>query len=405
MARNILLSASAALQTLRANPLHSILSTLGIVIGVAALVAILALADGMEDFGRDQVARTTDFQSITISPRETDRVDDILVRRPNVVFLSLEDARSLRELLKEKAAVALVDLTGRRVRIPGDSAGTGAFVYATEPSVLGVADGLLAHGRMLSEDDLLRKRRVAVLTDSLARKLSRDPVSLLGTSADIGGMEYEIVGLVTQSGAVRPAAFVPLIADSSSGKAPIVAVRARAVEDVPAIRSTIEHWLDGRFTDGKDAFQIATNEFRVDQVRRGILVFKVVMGIITGISVIVGGIGIMNVLLVSITERTREIGVRRSTGARRRDIVTQFLAESTALSFTGCFLGTLLGFGGIFALVPAIRSATDVPFQAAFDWSTVAIICAVALLVGLIFGTYPAYRASRLSPIDALRHE
>ena len=405
MPRSHILSASAALQTLRANPLHSLLSTLGVIIGVASLVAILALAEGMENFGREQIARTTDLQFIQVTPRETESIDGIAMRRSHVAAFAADDSREVRRILQDKGSVALLETSGRPIRLSGDSAIVGAFLYATEPAILDVADGLLTAGRMLSEEDLLEGRQVAVVTDSLAARWTNEPAGLVGRSAVIGERVVEIVGVVTQRSARRPAAFVPMTWDSSSARPVALAVRARSVEEVQEIRTAIETWLDGRFEEGRAAFQIATNEFRVEQVRRGMLLFKIVMGIITGISVMVGGIGIMNVLLVSITERTREIGIRRSTGARRSDIVMQFLAESTALSCTGSLLGLVFGFGGIFLVVPAIRLATEIPFQAAFDWTTVLIVALAALLVGLIFGTYPAYRASRLAPIDALARE
>jgi putative ABC transport system permease protein len=135
-------------------------------------------------------------------------------------------------------------------------------------------------------------------------------------------------------------------------------------------------------------------------------VFKLFMGALTGISLLVGGIGIMNVLLASVTERTREIGVRKALGARRRDILVQFLAESVAISGAGSLLGVALGLSGAFAIVAGIRAqAQAIYLDATFSWSTVLSAAFSAIVVGLTFGTYPARRAARLSPIDAIRHE
>ena len=132
---------------------------------------------------------------------------------------------------------------------------------------------------------------------------------------------------------------------------------------------------------------------------------KYFLGAVGIATLFIGGIGVMNVLLMSITERTREIGIRKATGARRGDIVVQFLAEAVAVSCFGCFVGLALGMGTILAVSPIIRNITEAPFYAAFNWSTVAIVLVVALLIGIIFGTYPAWRASRLVPVDAIRHE
>jgi putative ABC transport system permease protein len=135
------------------------------------------------------------------------------------------------------------------------------------------------------------------------------------------------------------------------------------------------------------------------------LIFKLLMGAITGISLVVGGIGIMNVLLASVTERTREIGVRRATGATRRDILVQFLAESVALTGAGAALGIALGLATGAGVVAAMRAQADAPVRIAVTWQTLTVAVAAGIVVGLVFGVYPALRAARLSPIDAIRHE
>ena len=141
------------------------------------------------------------------------------------------------------------------------------------------------------------------------------------------------------------------------------------------------------------------------QARQGMLVFKLVMGAIAGISLLVGGIGIMNILLASVIERTREIGIRKAAGARQRHVLIQFLAEAVVITAAGSVLGVILGLTGAFSITAGIRHFTDAPIYAAFTWPSVAVAAGAALLVGLIFGTYPAKRAARLSPIDAIRHE
>jgi len=129
------------------------------------------------------------------------------------------------------------------------------------------------------------------------------------------------------------------------------------------------------------------------------------MGLIVGISILVGGIGVMNVLLISVTERTMEIGIRKAVGAQPSDIIMQFLCESVTVSAAGSVVGLLLGVLGTIAFIPIIRFITKAPFQAAFTLNTILIISIVALAVGMIFGTYPALRASRLNPVEAIRRE
>jgi putative ABC transport system permease protein len=149
----------------------------------------------------------------------------------------------------------------------------------------------------------------------------------------------------------------------------------------------------------------ASSAMRLDQAQQAIMVFKMVMGAFAGISLVVGGLGIMNVLLAAVTERTREIGIRKATGARQRDILVQFLSESVAITGAGSVLGVLLGLAGAFGITAAIRASSDAPVYAALSWETVVVAATVSVVVGLAFGTFPALRAARLSPIAAIRHE
>jgi putative ABC transport system permease protein len=177
------------------------------------------------------------------------------------------------------------------------------------------------------------------------------------------------------------------------------------VEELPEMRASVEQWLDETFEEGREAFTVFTYEGRVEQFRQGILIFKLVMGAITGISVLVGGIGIMNVLLISVTERTKEIGIRKATGAQKKDIVMQFISESVTISIVGSILGWVVGIAGLFGLVEIINRLTDLTFRAALSLDTILIVAAVAVFIGIVFGSYPAWKAANLTPVDAIRHE
>ncbi|HEY4650079.1 MAG TPA: FtsX-like permease family protein, partial [Pontibacter sp.] len=177
------------------------------------------------------------------------------------------------------------------------------------------------------------------------------------------------------------------------------------VDQVQAFKKDAERWLKTHVAKDTTDFRVITNEGRVEQAAKGFLLFRIVMGLIVGISVVVGGIGVMNVLLISVNERTVEIGVRKAMGAKKRDILLQFLAESVTVSLLGSLLGLVLGVLFAMGAAPVVKALTDVPFQAAFTLNTLMVITIIAVVVGIVFGTYPATRAARLNPVDAIRRE
>jgi putative ABC transport system permease protein len=172
------------------------------------------------------------------------------------------------------------------------------------------------------------------------------------------------------------------------------------------LEDSVRSYFQRRTGGARGSVDIATYRLRAEQTAKAILIFKLLMGAITGISLLVGGIGIMNVLLASVTERTREIGIRKAAGARQRDILMQFLAESVAITGLGGAIGVVLGLLMSFGVTTAIRALASAPFvRSSVSWSTVVAAAMASVAIGLAFGTYPARRAARLSPIDAIRHE
>jgi putative ABC transport system permease protein len=397
--------------TLRAYPLRTFLSTLGVVIGVAALVAILALGDGLEAFSREQLATTTDVQTILVDSRTTELQNGVRVRLGDVVSLTPARAESLGADLGDLAAVA-VFLTGSAwARVPGDTSSLAVLVSGSTPALLRVGNVTLVTGRFLEAADLTGETRVAVVTPDLARRLAPagDVSQSLGRPLAIDSTLYTVVGIVRAPGSA-PRAYLPLGVTllarlgENGRQAPTAVIRARRVEDVESVRARVERWLT-RYGNVESRFSVQSARNRARQARRGIQVFKLAMGSITGISLLVGGIGIMNILLASVAERTREIGVRKAAGARARDILFQFLAESVAISGLGAFAGVVLGLGGAYAITAAIRRVSEASLRAGYSWTSVGVGAGLALVVGIVFGTYPALRAARLPPIEAIRHE
>jgi putative ABC transport system permease protein len=399
--------ARTAFETLKSNPSHTFMSISGLVIGVAALVGVLSLADGMQEFGRNQVNTTTDLQSVRVSIVSTEMVDGIRVRRANVPVFDLAGADSLQKILGERASATLVAQRNALISLPEDTIRTAALVYAA--SNLDQFTAPLLDGRFLSDEDILLGRPVAMISESLADRIARSNPSegAVGMHIRIDSVDVEVVGVLAPPQGAIEGVLVPVTAQSIFPDRSSIALQIKAdlVEDIPQIKEDINGWADREFKQGRSAISVQSNDMRIEQMQKAVLLFKTIMGLITGISVLVGGVGIMNVLMMSVKERTKEIGVRKAVGARKNDIVFQFMIESVTISSVGCAVGLLTGLAAVYAISPIVRNITDIPFYASFSWGSLVVIAITAAAIGITFGTYPAYTAARLSPVDAFRYE
>jgi len=401
--------ARTAFETLRSNPSHTLMSISGLVIGVAALVGVLSLADGIEDFARQQVNSTTDLQSINLSISTTEMVDGVRVPRSVVPFFDVEGSESLQKELLGSANVVLYARRNALISLPNDTLRTAAQTVAVSGSIEDLISASLIDGRFITQEDVEVGASVATISKALAERLQKS----LKTEHVVGLQLYLDSALVDIVGVIDPANNAPigvLVPFSTTTRVPSestasIMVKANLVEDIPNIKERIYRWADAQFEDGKEVLVVQTNEMRVEQVQKGVRLFKVIMGLITGIAVLVGGVGIMNVLMMSVKERTKEIGVRKAVGARKNDIVFQFMIESITISSVGCLVGLITGLVAVYAVTPIVRIITDVPFQAGFSLGTLLVIAIVAAVIGITFGTYPAYSAAKLNPVDAIRYE
>lgn len=390
---------------LKANFLHTLLSVLGIVIGVAALVTILSLIDGMEHYARHQIESTSTLNSLSIRVKTGEKKDGIFFKYDSIPVLMPADLEAMLQALPYEANGSFFHKEAGKLRL-SDTSELGVYAYAAKPHLLNAIK--LKAGRFFTQEEADQQKTYAVINLALASKVfpEQKTEDIPGQRFRYADQEYQVVGVGDNeqetAGFARP---LSMLSEAQFKKdMPGVIIEAKEVENLLKIKEEARQWLQERF--GKeDAFRLTSNETRLQQLEKAMLVFRIVMGLITGISVLVGGIGIMNVLLIAVTERTREIGIRKATGARPRDIIWQFLSESVTISSFGSFLGLLLGIVAALGLMPVINHFADASFQAAFTLQTLLIITGIAILVGIVFGTYPALRASRLDPVDAIRHE
>jgi len=412
-----LLAASIAVgfETLRGNPLRTMLSTLGVIMGVAALVSVLSLGDGMQNFAREQIERTTDFQSIAVSPQLFRRVDGQSFARTDAVRFDARDAEALADTLGPSARISMA-LTGAALVTTGaDTTPRAAEVMGALANVFEVNSLTVAEGRAFSREDVMAAAPVAVLSHRLATDFARGRplAALIGDTLLFHGTPRVVIGVLapreeeTRRGAIMPfGAATAAMAPAMVGRPTTMLVRAARIEDVGGVRTQVEGWLSARYGAAwKERVTVSTDERRVEQIQQGMLLFKLFMGALTGISLVVGGIGIMNVLLASVIERTREIGIRKASGARHRHIFLQFLSESVAITGAGSLLGIILGVATAYGATAIMRSMSRAEIHAGLSVSTIVIAITASVAVGVIFGIYPALRAARLSPIEAIHHE
>jgi putative ABC transport system permease protein len=389
-------------RSLRLHKLRSSLSILGVVFGVAAVVAMSSVGEGARRETLAQIA-ALGIDTVTLKPPAP------AAGEPRAT-LPLAAADSLFRVLPDVQAVAPL----RVVELSVDAAGRSASVIAlgTTPRYADAARLELAAGRFLADLDVTDRKRVAVLGASVARALF--PLQRpLGESVRLGGDWYQVVGTLQERASPRArgaairardvnrAVLVPLPALDRGGDprpdgVDEIVFRLASADGVTQAAGVAQALV--RRSTGSAPEVVVPREI-LRQRERTQRVFNVVTGAVAAISLLVGGIGIMNIMLASVAERTREVGVRRALGARRRDVAAQFLVESSLLTVTGGLFGSALG------LVGAVLIQAFAGWPTAVHPLMLAVALVVALAVGIGFGFYPAWHAAGLDPVEALRRE
>ena len=384
-----------AVTALRANRLRSLLTMLGVVIGVAAVVVLVAIGSGAKQEVEEQV-NGLGANLIIVVPGRLD-----FGAAPTKSRLELGDAARIERATGQDVAVSLS--SGETVRFGGQEAF--ATVNGTNPAVPQVFVRPLARGEYLRESDVDTRRRVAVLGATLADQLFQgaDP---LGRTVSVGGVRFRVIGVFESVGGSLGGnrdneVHIPVTAAQrlfGDNRVDAFALKAPTTESIDEVSDQALAVLADRYPD--EEFSAVTQDQILGTIGRILGLLTTVLAAIAAISLLVGGVGVSNIMLVSVRERTREIGLRKAVGARQRDVTLQFLLEAVLLTTIGGVIGIALGIGGSLGLSAAIDQ-----LPAVITWWSPALAFTVSAAVGIFFGVVPARRAGRLDPVAALRTE
>lgn len=389
-----------ALSAIMRNRLRSFLTTLGIIIGVFSVIILIALVSGLQSFITDQIS-SFGSNLIFVIPGQTSGAG----RGPGgstVNRLQFQDVANLERELKGQADVSTVTQKAASAKY-GNKTSKNMTVSGVEDIYTKIVTSVkVVKGRFISKAESESGKRVAVLGPTAVKNLFGES-SPQSKTISINNIKYLVIGIAKPRGAVfgvdqDNSAFVPLLAQRKQfgiDQPNAIYISVYKTEDIDPIQMQVKKLLEKRISS--DDFTVQTQEQALSTISQITGVLTTALGGIAAISLLVGGIGVMNIMLVSVTERTREIGLRKALGARSKDIRNQFLIEALTLSGVGGILGILLGVSA--ALIANQFITTTI------TWWSIALSFGFSMLVGVIFGVAPAIRASRLDPIQALRYE
>jgi putative ABC transport system permease protein len=419
---DLITSLGVALQALAANKMRSGLTMLGIIIGISAVIVLVSVGQGVQAMVADQM-QSVGSNLLFVMPGELESSSSSMksnfLRSANVSTLTLGDAEAIA------ASPDVPDVT----TVAPEFIGSGTIVYGNQnaqstvsgvtPTYSQVLSFYPLVGRFIEDNDLNTSARVAVLGQTVTEDLFSAGTNPIGQVIRINRTPFRVVGVMEKKGGTAfsdedDVVFIPLTTAQTrlfgarhvSGDYSVSVIYAQSVDEsrMDAARDQVMRVLRQRhgliYQTDKDDFAVLTQEDISSVLGSLTAVLTAFLGLIAAVSLLVGGIGIMNIMLVSVTERTREIGLRKAVGGKRRDILIQFLIEAIVLSMIGGFVGIAIGVTGTL-----VASNTIEDLRTHISLTTILLATGFSVIVGLFFGIYPAVRAARLNPIDALRYE
>lgn len=407
---NIWQAVLEAFESLSANKLRAGLTILGIVIGVGAVIAMVSIGRGA------QATITESINGIGTNLVFVFRGGSEDVRNPKPI--TLEDAAAIADPFQAPSVQAVAPVVQGSGKVTFGRESTTTSITGVTPDYASVRKYNLTEGEFINQEQMLGRASVVLLGSTVADKLFGRQEGLVGETVRIEGQPFRVIGVLESKGGsgfsnADNQVMVPfstaqerLIHHTTSNQVDLLLVEAVSPKDVPAASDEVAQILRTRHRTaiGADDFTILTQQDFLSTASTITNVLTIFLGGVAAISLLVGGIGIMNIMLVSVTERTREIGLRKAVGAHKVDIMVQFLAESAVLSLVGGVIGIILGYS-IAIIVSQIAKANNANITPSIGIDIILIATLFSTAVGLFFGLYPANRAANLEPVEALRYE
>ncbi|MDX1676048.1 MAG: ABC transporter permease [Longimicrobiales bacterium] len=404
-----------AFAQIRAQKLKSFFSVVGVIIGVMFLIAVISIVEGMNRYMEDDFAKTI-YGLNTVTVRRTPSVQMNTSREQRRAWwrrprLRIEDARAIRERLTIPALVGVESFSEGEARSPRGEAVSGVWLTAATSDFFRIREMEVERGRLFGPLEDEAGLPVVVLGSETADKLF-GPLDPLGRTVRIDNVAFEVVGVLKPQGklfwlsldnrAIAPARSAMGRLTNPRGVVDQILVKADDPHAMSALQMELEAIMRVRHRlrpDQDNSFEIETKDDSMSFWQTFSRILFIAFPGLVGIALVVGGMVIMNIMLMSVVERTREIGMRKAVGARRRDILLQILVESSTLSFAGAAIGIGLGIG----LAELVEAVSPMPAAVGVHWLVIA--AAMGIVVGIVAGLYPASRASKLDPVVALRAE
>lgn len=399
-----------AFHQLHANKMRSFLTMLGILIGVGSVMGITSIGEGLRRQIVSEFERVGGSKLIIVQPpRQWVRKDGRWVRRAWEEHLLVEDIQRISEECENVSSV--IPLNAGNAQLKYQKANASGNFWGVNPEFSEAWGWSVGEGRFISNSDLTKRRKIAVIGAKIKEDLFGTKPAI-GKEIKINNTRFEVVGVMEEKRMFYEdwgsRVFIPFttVAKRMIGTdyLDVLFVYTKATAQASTAAEEIRKVLH-RYKEHGEEFEIEMAESQIQEVNRIISIMKIVVGGIAFVSLLVGGIGIMNIMLVSVTERTREIGIRKAVGAKRRDILTQFLIESATLCLFGGILGVLFGLGLGFGLSALITNLAGEPFPSVISIQATITALVFSAVWGIVFGVFPAWKAAKLHPVEALRYE